>query len=152
MAAGLLLAAALAVSVLAATAKFAQGRLSGPVSLVTQDDTHATLHAEVTGTFKHLGRVSSSFATQVTLDANGRPVPVPPSLGTIEVPRGGKLSFTFKWSSVEVAPNVFEVTGPFTTTGGDGLLSGVTWQGEYRAILDLNNGAVVIDGAGMLDR
>jgi hypothetical protein len=53
---------------------------------------------------------------------------------------------------VEVAPNVFDVSGPFTTTGGEGLLAGVTWEGEYRATLDLNRSAVVIDGAGMLGR
>jgi hypothetical protein len=152
MLASLLLAASMLVSVLAATAKHAQGRLSGPVTLTAHDDAHAELRAEVTGTFKHLGRVSSTFTTQVELDPDGNPVPIPPSTGTIETPGGGTLSFTFKWKSVEVAPNIFEVTGPFTTTGGSGLLSGVTWNGEYQAILDLNKGAVVIDGAGMLER
>lgn len=152
MTASLLLAASMVITVFAAAAKFAEGRLSGPVTVTPQDATHATLDAEVTGTFKHIGRVHSTFTTQVELDANGIPVPIPPSTGTIVTPGGGTLSFTFKWNSVEVAPNVFRVTGPFTTTGGDGLLSGVTWNGEYQATLDLNKAAVVIDGAGMLER
>jgi hypothetical protein len=113
---------------------------------------HHRLDAEVSGTFSHIGRVSSTFHTEVELDSNGNPFPIPPSTGTINVPGGGTLAFTFKWTSIEVAPNVFDVAGPFLTTGGDGRLAGVNWQGEYQARLDLNSRSVVIDGAGLLIR
>jgi hypothetical protein len=148
----LLIAGCLVLSVLAGGGKHARGRLTGPVLVTPHDASHASLDAEVSGTFSHIGRVSSTFHTEVELDSNGNPIPIPPSTGTINVPGGGTLAFTFKWTSIEVAPNVFDVAGPFSTTGGDGLLAGVNWQGEYHARLDLNSRSVVIDGAGLLIR
>lgn len=148
----LLIAVCLVLSVLAGDGKHARGRLTGPVIVTPHDSSHASLDARVSGTFSHIGRVSSTFHTEVELDSNGDPVPIPPSIGTINVPGGGTLDFTFKWTSIEVAPNVFDVAGPFSILKGDGLLAGVNWHGEYRARLDLNSRSVVIDGAGLLIR
>lgn len=148
----LLIAVCLVLSAFAGDGKHARGRLTGPVLVTTHDANHASLDANVSGTFSHIGRVFSTFHTEVELDSSGNLVPIPPSTGTINVPGGGTVAFTFKWNSIEVAPDVFDVAGPFWTTGGDGLLEGVNWQGDYRARLDLDRGTVVIDGAGLLIR
>lgn len=151
----LVLAAAalsLITTALAAGGKHVQGRLAGPFILTEHSAAQASVDAKVSGKFTHLGRVESTFHTDVELDEDGNLVPVPPSTGMLRTPGGSTLSFTFKWKSEEVAPNVFAVAGPFETTGGTGLLAGTRWTGDYRARLDLNTRLVVIDGAGTLTR
>ncbi len=139
----------IAGAALAATVLRGQGWFTGRATLTPMADGLVELSINASGIVTHLGK--STVQLHTVADFTGPlPTPIPPSTGVITAANGDTVSFTLRWTLREVSPGVFDTTGPFDITGGTGRFKRATGGGDYRGLVDTNDGDVSAEITGEL--
>jgi len=128
-----------------------RGSFTGQATLTPLAGAQVELQIDVVGNVTHLGKCAVRIHS--IADFSGPvPTPMPPTTGVITAANGDTIAFGLRWTVQEVSPGVFETSGPFDITGGTGRFKNASGGGDYRGLVDTNNGNVTAEMLGKLIR